>query len=62
MIRHYVWLLPFSTARHVMFGLATERDGFEARPVTRVDKTVWSDARFGRYDCDFFVQYYWSRF
>jgi len=45
-----------------MFGLATERDGFEARPVTRVGKTVWSDARFGRYDCDFFVQYYWSRF
>lgn len=29
----------------------------------RVDKTVWTDrARFGRYDCDFFRQYYWSRF
>ena len=34
---YYIWLLPFSTARHVMFGLATERDGSEVRPVTRVE-------------------------
>src|SRR2546429_9593737 len=34
---YYIWLLPFSTARPVMFGLATERDGSEVRPVTRVE-------------------------
>jgi hypothetical protein len=34
---YYIWLLPFSTARHVMFGLATERDGSEVRPITRVE-------------------------
>lgn len=30
---------------------------------SRVDRTVWTDsARLGSYDCDFFRQYYWSRF
>jgi len=52
-----IWLLPFSTARHLMFGLATERDG------ARVDRAVWTDsARLGSYDCDFFRRYYWSQF
>src|SRR6266550_2609910 len=34
---YYIWLLPFSTARHVMFGLATERDGSEVRPLAHVE-------------------------
>ena len=32
-----IWLLPFSTARHLMFGLATERDGSDALPLTHIE-------------------------
>jgi len=32
-----IWLLPFSTARHLMFGLATERDGSDVLPLTHIE-------------------------
>ena len=34
---HSMRLLPFSTARHLMFGLATERDGPDALPLTHIE-------------------------